>query len=92
MQTYISLLTLLILLSSCEKKELPSIQSVVDKDLTKFAKNEIPAGLQNAFDNNRIIIFGETHYVQEHHEYIAYLLENISENDFVFQATFGWEL
>lgn len=82
MRTYIFLLLLII--CSCEKGQIKDIKTVVERDLVTFSSDQIPSQLQRVINTHRIIILGETHYVQEHQEYISTILENTSDDSTIF--------
>jgi len=85
------------LYSSCvTKKEI--LEPILDSDLVTFSKNEIPSELNTAIKKHKIIILGETHYVQEHHDFISVLLNELTQdNEHIFfiqeqPNAFNWML
>ena len=87
-------LLLLLVFYSCSKQEFINPEQVVKKDLITFNHNQIPAELQDVLDSHRILIFGETHYVQQHQEFVATILDNIKEDSLIYVTeifnTFNW--
>ncbi len=60
-----------------------SIEAAVNKDLVLFSKGGLPSELQKSLDSNQIIFLGETHYLQEHQEFVCNILNHISSDSIV---------
>jgi hypothetical protein len=77
-------LSALIVLSSCTKERFNKIEPVVERDLIKFENTEIPSKLKEILNSKQILIFGETHYVEEHQEYVSNIIEYLSVDSLIF--------
>ena len=83
------LLLALIITGACNKVGIHELESIVDDKLVLFAKTEIPGELKDLVEVKRILILGETHYVQEHHEYISLLLDQYGPEGLCFINEFS---
>ena len=87
-------LLFVLVLSSCVKQEFINPEQIVDQDLITFNHDQIPAELQDVIDTHRILILGETHYVQQHQEFVSTILNNIKEDSLIYVAelfnAFNW--
>lgn len=54
----------------------PEVVAAVKRGLT--FNDTIPQSMLERLDNTRVLVFGETHYVQEHQEYVSELLVLLS--------------
>lgn len=65
-----------IVIISCQKEVLDSeVQRVVEEQLVVFDRNQNPpVALTDILDDSEIVIFGETHYVQQHQDFVVSLL------------------
>ncbi len=78
------LLLFLMFLWGCNKAGFNRLESAVQDNLVTFGPTEIPVELDYLVESNRIVIFGETHYVQEHHDYISLLLHRFGPGGLCF--------
>ena len=86
----LSLLVLILFLTgACSKLRFNELESLVDDKLVLFAETEIPGELETLVEANRIVVFGETHYVQEHNEYISLLLDRYGPEGLCFFSEFS---
>lgn len=94
MKFILCILSFFLTIGSCRKDKIVDITPLISNDLIRFSFNEIPASLQNLIDKNRIIFLGETHYVQEHQEFVSLLLEKYSYDSLIFItesfSAFNW--
>jgi len=65
--------------SCTTKKKL--LVPVVSKEKIEFAENEIPREIIDNIANKKVVILGETHYVQEHHNFISILIDSLSRKN-----------
>ncbi|MCP4179850.1 MAG: hypothetical protein GY756_18980, partial [bacterium] len=56
-----------------------TLDPVVNKCIVKCHDNKIPSELNKVIKSHKIIILGETHYVQEHQEFIIELLKELQK-------------
>jgi len=97
MKRYQSYILILFIFSSCTTRR-AVLKSVVEKNLVRFTKNEIPVKLIEQIQDKRIIVLGETHYIQEHHVFISNLFDELSKvnKQIVFlqelPSAFNWML
>jgi hypothetical protein len=71
------------LLFSCRKESVDdALVKVVEEEIVTFDRQSLPAGLTDALARNEITLSGETHYVQEHQEFITVLLPELSKSGY----------
>ncbi len=65
---------------SCEEEKIgkSEVSEVIKNEIVIFEKGNIPILLEEYLAENDITIFGETHYVQQHQEFISLLLPELS--------------
>lgn len=64
---------------SCRREEInPDVDLAVERDLVTFDAPEVPESFKKVFSDHELVIFGETHYVQEHQEFLVSLLHELS--------------
>ena len=67
---------------SCNDDELvlfdEELKQVISDELVLFDTNATPEELQDLYQQSDLLLFGEKHYVQEHHEFILSQLEELS--------------
>lgn len=51
----------------------------IEADLEPFSSSDLPNELQDVLQQQELIVFGETHYVQEHQEFLVALLPQLSQ-------------
>ncbi len=87
----LNLFFLSIILTSCGKENTGELRAVVEKEIVVFEGKSFPTELGNLFSTNDIMIFGETHYVQEHQQYIVDILPELSARGYkvIFQELFN---
>ena len=82
MKKNLALLIILIATFSCNKEE-PildgQLKEIIGNELVTFSEKETPTTLQQLYDDSKILIFGESHYVQEHHEFIVSQLQALHD-------------
>jgi erythromycin esterase-like protein len=61
-----------------------AIEAVVARDAVFFNSDEIPDALAGALAGRRVVLFGETHYVQEHQDLLVRLLPRLHAAGFRF--------
>lgn len=86
---YLLILTLIFI--SCGKEiDVEELKSIVEENILVFQESDELSDLTNIFENNEVVIFGETHYVQEHQDFIIDLLPDLSSSGYrvVYQELF----
>ena len=74
---YFLFLTLIFI--SCGKEiDVQELKSIVEENILVFQESHELSDLTNIFDNNEVVIFGETHYVQEHQDFLVSQLASLS--------------
>ena len=53
------------------------MQDVLDAEIVTFAPGEMPDALVDTLSTRRVILLGETHYVQQHQEFVLELLTRL---------------
>ncbi|NNF32844.1 MAG: hypothetical protein HKN68_01970 [Saprospiraceae bacterium] len=88
----IHLLTILIcvFIFSCSNELDDKTAAVIEEDILIIEDSSVPKGITDFLDNSTIVLFGETHYVQEHQEFIVRLLPELSERGYkiIYQELF----
>ena len=81
----------MLLLFGCSKDpELDSeIKQLVNDELVVFA-DPTPQALNDLYENSSVLIFGETHYVQEHQDFVVSQLQALSDAGYrvIFEELF----
>lgn len=64
--------------------------SIVENDLSLIIDQQLPEDLVNNLAQSEVVVFGETHYVQEHQEFLVSILPQLSElgYNYVFDELF----
>lgn len=88
-RTLLALILILIISSSCNKVNYNKLEATLENELMFFSQTEIPGELETLIESNRLIILGETRYVEEHHQYISLLLEQFGEEGLCFINEFS---
>lgn len=72
-QKTLLIIGLLFAVFSCEKDAFldTAIQEVIRNEIMRFSHSTTPIALQELFDSSNILLFGETHYVQEHQDFMV---------------------
>ena len=73
----LSLLLGFLILSGCVTAATPGVRDVLDTEIVTFAQGEVPEALVQMLSGRRVILLGETHYVQEHQEFVLELLKRL---------------
>ncbi len=79
----------MILTCACNKVSYNKLNTAVENDLILFSKTEIPGELETLVESSRIVVLGETHYVEEHHQYISLLLDRFGTKGLCFINEFS---
>lgn len=53
------------------------MRDVLDAGIVTFDHHQVPEALVNTLSGKRVLLFGETHYVQEHQEFVLELLKRL---------------
>lgn len=66
------------------------VKDRIEDSIVVFEKNTFPSQLSDILSDNKLVIFGETHYVQEHQEFIVSILPYLSFQGYtvIFQELF----
>ena len=54
-----------------------TMRDVLDAEIVTFAPGEVPDALVDTLSTRRVILLGETHYVQQHQEFVLELLTRL---------------
>ncbi len=73
----LSLLPGILALAGCVTAATPGVRDVLDTEIVTFAPGEVPEALVQTLSARRVILLGETHYVQEHQEFVLELLRRL---------------
>ena len=73
----LSLLPGILALAGCVTADSPGVRDVLDTEIVTFAPGEVPEALVQTLSARRVILLGETHYVQEHQEFVLELLRRL---------------
>ena len=74
---------------ACNKVNYNKLETAVEEDLVLFSPNEIPGELETLIESKRLVILGETHYVEEHHRYVSLLLDRFGGESLCFINEFS---
>ena len=79
-----------ILFISCSEELDDKIVSIIEDDIQLIDNPTDSKGISDLLNENDIVLFGETHYVQEHQEYIVGLLPELSNQSYniIYQELF----
>ena len=61
----------------CVSPASPRVQDALDTGVVTFEPGTVPDALVDHLAPHRVVLLGETHYVQEHHELVLELLERL---------------
>lgn len=79
-------------LSACQKENTldSEIRGAIESEIVLFDKNETIPEIEDLLHTSKILIFGEQHYVQEHHDFIVSQLPALSNAGYriIFQESF----
>ena len=67
------------------------LRQLIQDDISLFENSaDTPGGLNDLYESNRVLVFGETHYVQEHQDFIISQLPALSDAGYrtIFQESF----
>lgn len=90
--------TLFLLHSSCKKANLiKEVRPIVEAEIVPISPQELPPEFVRTFEENDVVFFGETHYKQEHQDFIVSLLPFLSEKGYTIildegMQAFNWML
>ncbi len=63
-------------------QNMKEVQRLVERDLVRFTPTELPNEIIEASVDATILMIGETHYVQEHHEFVLTILEGVQSTGY----------
>ena len=86
-QYLIIILSTIVLISSCNKEDNDALKAVVEEEIRHLNEGVLPLELEDVYSYNDILVFGETHYVQEHQDFIVDMLPELSARGYrvIFQ-------
>ena len=84
-------LILFFLFASCSQEAGDELKSIVENEVISMDGSSISPAMVDLMEDNEILIFGETHYVQEHQDYLVGLLPELSAQGYkvIFQELFN---
>ena len=82
-KTLLLLMVFFMIFAACKKPRIDeAVRKVIEEETEVFASQQVPGGLIEAMDRNEVLLFGETHYVQQHQEYIVSILPELSSRGY----------
>ncbi len=83
------ILSITLVASSCntdEVMDVKRVETLIERDLVRFTTSELPSEIINASNNVKLVFLGETHYLQQHHEYLLTIVEEVQPAGFTVLA------
>ncbi len=74
------LLSGILALAGCVTADSPGVRDALDAQIETFVPGEVPEALVQTLSARRVILLGETHYVQEHQEFVLELLRRLHQS------------
>ena len=83
------MILVMMITGACNKVSYNKLDTALENELLFFSQTEIPGELESLIESNRLIILGETPYVEEHHLYVSLLMEQFGAEGLCFINEFS---